>query len=437
MRKMPSAASTALSPQRIADLALERALGGRRIELHLAAEKAIGAEPAEHQIGVGHRRLRAAEPVAGRPGRSARALRTEPQRAVVDPRDRAAAGADFENIHHRDLHRQRALVAADQRRAGRQGFAVINDAGFRGSAAHVEGDRVIDLQRPAQRLRTDDAGGGPGFQHAHALALRLAGVVKAAGRLHDQKRAGKAGSAHMSIDLADIAAHFRPDIGVGGHRRAALELAIFLRQFMRSGHEQRRMVLLEDRLGAPLVIGIGIAVEEEDGGGFDAAALKFVPERGDFGLVQRGVDLAVGQHALLDFESQRPLDQRNVFLKEQVVGVRPVDAADLVDVAKAFGDEQCGFGAGAFQHRIDRNSRAVQKQPRRAVITAGFGDACGNAFDQMRRRRQRLAESERAGFFVKHRDVGKSAADIRREPQLSPCHSFSFKRRAQKFANAR
>ena len=111
-------------PERIADPALERALGGGHVELHLAAEKAIRAEPAEHQIGVGHGRLGAAEPVAGRPRRSAGALRAEPQRAVVDARDRAAAGADFENIHHRDLHRQRALVAADQRRAGRQRFAV-------------------------------------------------------------------------------------------------------------------------------------------------------------------------------------------------------------------------------------------------------------------------------------------------------------------------
>ena len=32
----------------------------------IAVEVAIGAEPAEHQIGIGHRRLRAAKPVAGR-----------------------------------------------------------------------------------------------------------------------------------------------------------------------------------------------------------------------------------------------------------------------------------------------------------------------------------------------------------------------------------
>ena len=188
------------------------------------------------------------------------------------------------------------------------------------------------------------------------------------------------------------------------------------------------MILLENCLSAPLVIGIGIAVEEQNGRRLDAAALELLAERRDLGIVERGVDLAVGQHALLDFEPQRPLDQRHVFLKEQVVGVRPVDAADLVDVAEAFGDQQRGLGAGALQHRIDGDGRAVQKQRRRAVIAAGLGDTGGNALNQMRRRRQRLAEGERTGFFVEHRDIGERAADIRRKPQPCHCHSAILQR---------
>ena len=237
---MPSAASTDAHAERLADLGLERALGGGNIEPHLAAEEAVGTEPAEHQIGVGHCRLRAAKPIAGRARRGAGALRAETQRAVLDARDRAAAGADFEDIHHRDLHRQRRLVAADQRRAGGQRLAVMDDAGLGGGAAHVEGDGIVDLERAAQRLGADDAGGRAGFQHAHALVLRLLGFVKPAGRLHDQERAGKAGFAHVRIDLTDVAADFRADIGVGGDGRAALELAIFLGQFVRSRDEHAR-----------------------------------------------------------------------------------------------------------------------------------------------------------------------------------------------------
>ena len=54
------------------------------VELHLAAEEAVGAEPAEHQIGVGDGRLGAAEAVAGRAGRGAGALRADAQAAVLD-----------------------------------------------------------------------------------------------------------------------------------------------------------------------------------------------------------------------------------------------------------------------------------------------------------------------------------------------------------------
>ena len=299
----------------------------------------------------------------------------------------------------------------------------MDDAGFGGGAAHVESDGIVDLQRAAQRLGADDARGRPGFQHAHALVLGLLGLVKAAGRLHHQERAGETGLAHMGVDLADIAPHLWADIGVGRHRRAALKLAIFLRQFVRSGDEKRRMVLFQNRFRPPLVIGIGVAIEEQDGGGFDTEPFELLAQCRDLAVVERPVDLAVGQHALVHFEAQRPLDQRHVFLEEQIIGVRPVDAADLVDVAKAFGDQKRGLGAGALQHRIDGDGRAVQEQAGGAIIAAGFGDARRNAFDQMRRRRQRLAEGELAGFFVEHRDVGERAADIRRQPQSPLRHS--------------
>ena len=68
------------------------------------------------------------------------------------------------------------------------------------------------------------------------------------------------------------------------------------------------------------------------------SSFQLPAQRRDLGVVERLVDLAVGQHALVHFEAQRPLDQRHVLLEEQIIGVRPIDAADLVDVAKAFGD---------------------------------------------------------------------------------------------------
>jgi hypothetical protein len=53
-----------------------------------------------------------------------------------------------------------------------------------------------------------------------------------------------------------------------------------------------------------------------------------------------------------------------VLAEKQVVGVRPIDTTDLVDVAEAFGDEERGLGALALQNGVDGDGGTVQKQPR-------------------------------------------------------------------------
>ena len=269
-----------------------------------------------------------------------------------------------------------------------------------------------------ERLRADHAGGGPRFQHAHAMALRLLRVVKAPGRLHDQERAGEAFAANVVLDLADISADDGPDIGVGHHRGATLELAIFLGQFVRGGDEHVRMVLLQDRLRACFVVVPGIAVEKQDRSRLHAKPIQHAAEARDLRVVERCLDFAVGQHPLLDLEPQRPLDQRLVLAEIQIVRVRPVDAPDLVDVAETLGNKECGLGAFALQNGIDGDGRAMEKQPGGLVAAAGLFDPGIDAFDQTVRCRQRLAECQLAGSLVEDRDVGEGAADIGRKTKV-------------------
>ena len=73
--------------------------------------------------------------------------------------------------------------------------------------------------------------------------------------------------------------------------------------------------------------------------------------------------------------SGRALDQRLMLLEKQIVRVRPVDPADLVDVAETLGGDQRGLGAGAFQQGVDRDGRAVKEQRRRGEVAAGLVDA--------------------------------------------------------------
>src|SRR5262249_57076348 len=133
---------------------------------------------------------------------------------------------------------------AEERAAGHAPVAAVDDAGLGGRAAHVEGDRILEPDAVAQRLGADDARRRSRLEHADACALRLLDAEQAAGRLHDQKIAVETGDREMIADLAEVAAHARPDIGIRGRRRGALKLAIFLRELVRGGDEEMRMTLL-------------------------------------------------------------------------------------------------------------------------------------------------------------------------------------------------
>ncbi len=147
------------------------------------------------------------------------------------------------------------------------------------------------------------------------------------------------------------------------------------------------------------------------------SASSRAPSGDDLVFVERDVDLAVGEHALLRLEAQGTLDQRLMLAEEQIVGVRPVDAADLVDVAEAFGNDERGPGAGPLQNGVDGDGRAVEEQPGGGIIGARLLDSGGDPLDEMMRRRQRLAEAELAGPLIERRNVRERAADIGGQPQ--------------------
>ena len=123
---------------------------------------APSAEVAEHEVRVGHRRLLAAAAVAGRAGLGARRARADPQRAAgVEPRDRAAAGADRVHVDHRQPDRHARDHRLGRRPAPRR--RPRRDVGAR--AAHVEGEHVLEAARARDVRRADDAAGRPG-EHA-------------------------------------------------------------------------------------------------------------------------------------------------------------------------------------------------------------------------------------------------------------------------------
>ncbi len=212
-------------------------------------------------------------------------------------------------------------------------------------------------------------------------------LVQPAGRLHQQERSTEAGVLQVRIDAADVAADLGADERVGHHGRAALELAVFLREFVRGGDERVRQTRPHDRLHALLVRRIHIAVQQQDSHGLDAFGDQPIARCVHAGFIERNVHVALGGEPFAHFEPQRTLDQRHVLSEKQVVRVGPVDAADLVDVAKALGDQQRGARAGALQHRVDGDRRAMQEQPRLVVAGTGTVYAVRDAIDQIGRGR--------------------------------------------------
>ena len=91
-------------------------------------------------MGIGHGRLGAAAPVAGRPRVGPGTQRSDAQHtALVNPDQAAATGADRVDIEHRRADRQ----IIDVEFVGDPGRAVLDQANVGAGPAHVEGDQVL------------------------------------------------------------------------------------------------------------------------------------------------------------------------------------------------------------------------------------------------------------------------------------------------------
>ena len=204
--------------------------------------------------------------VAGRPRNRARAFRPDlEQAAVVDRCDRAAARADRRDLDHRRADDE-AEIDGGLRRKRRLWPPAISDT----SKEVPPRSPVITFRsRSAARDRTrgDDAGRRPRERGAHRQAPCGRRRHHAAVRLHDVEITPEAARRQGSLELAEIRADDRLQIGVERRRRAALEFAD-LRQDLARG---RDMLIGPDRphgLGrAPLILRIGEGVDENDGDG--------------------------------------------------------------------------------------------------------------------------------------------------------------------------
>ena len=265
--RMPVAQRSSSSPSRSARARMPCA-GRLDVERDLAAEQVRG-DPAEHEVGVGDRRLGAALAVAERAGVGAGRLRPDLEGALGGhPGDRAATGADGDDVDHRDL----ARVGADGALGGEGRLAVEHDRDVGRGAAAVAGEHPGEAGPPGDQGRPQRPGRRAGQHRRDRLVHHLVGREHAAVGLHhvegDRAPAGEA--VEPRVDVADVAADVRLDRGVdqGGHR--PLVLAVLAQHLGADRHHGVRVLAAQHLAHRQLVRVVGVGVQEADADRGDA-----------------------------------------------------------------------------------------------------------------------------------------------------------------------
>ena len=173
---------------------LDRRVRRTGVELDVTGQRHVGAQVAEDEVGVGHRRLGAATAVARRSRVGARAARPDPQRAArVAPADGASARSDGVDVDHR----QRQRPPADLARRRLAHAAALDDAHVARRAAHVEAQQVGLAAALGQQGRCRRAAGRAAEHRQRGMIGRDVEAGEAAAGLHDG-RGGQARSREAS-----------------------------------------------------------------------------------------------------------------------------------------------------------------------------------------------------------------------------------------------
>ena len=298
---------------------------------------------ADQDVGVGHGQG-AALPVAGGAGIGAGRVRPDPEAGAVEREDRAAAGGDRVDRHHRRPH-------AHARDLGLEGTLVLagvmRDVG-RG-AAHVEGDDLPEARERARPDPADDAAGRS--REDRVLALEQLRVDQAAARLHEHQP----DIAERSCHLIDVAPEDRRQIGID-HGRVAARDELHQGRHLMADRDLGEADRPRQRAERRLVGGVPVAMHQHDRERAKAAGER--PFQVGPGALQidRALDRAVGAHPLVDLDHRavQELGQHDPAGED----VGPVLIADPERVAEAAGDREHGRSTPPLEQGVGRDRRA-------------------------------------------------------------------------------
>ncbi len=400
----------------------QRAVRRCAVQRQSAAEEIARVQPAEHQVGVRHRRLRAAAAVAGRPGLRARAPRSHHQPVARQHRgDRSAAGSDRADLHHRQAHR----LAVDLALRHRGHHAAADHADVEARTAHVDPDQIRHAQPHRRQLRRQRPAARPRQQQPHRLRARHRGAAHPAIGLHQQQPGGEAALGHAMLQPGQVGADDGDQQRVQHRRRTPLEFADLRTNLGGERDRQVRERLRQMRAQRPLVPPVDMRMQQ-------AHRDRFRPMRPHRRLcrrqrcrIQRQLGAAIRPQPLRHLDPPLPRDQRRFPDLVQPVDVPPRMPPDLQHVAEPGRRQQQPARQLALQHRIGRDRRPVQQQPdigeREAEPRRRLVDPRQQPERGIVRRRRRLDAVPRPARLIQNLQVGERPADIDPDP-YPPCH---------------
>ena len=179
---------------------------------------------------------------------------------------------------------------------------------------------------------------------------------------------------------------------------------------------------LGDQLAEPALVGrIRVGMEQADGQCRDALGARGLDRGPGAVLVQRGQHLAGVEHPLVDLERQLAWHERRGALREPVVELGPILAADLEDVAEAARDQEAAANALALQERVRRDGRPMDEELDVGGGPPGSADDLDDPLlhaDRLVGRRGRgLREREAVGGRIEQHEVGERPSDVHPETQ--------------------
>ena len=221
----------AFESQRRSDALADGSACPDRIELQLALHEAAARDATQREVGIGHGGLSSAAAERHGTGLRAGATRADTQNAArIHRGDRSAPSADLHDIEHRRLQRKAVVVAADIVDRLNVELPVLYQRTFGGGAAHVKGDQLRHVERHGVGSRTNTTANGTGLDQRHGLLQRTSHRQHAAVRTHHVKSTSEAALSQALVESADVAAHARANVGIGGGSGCALVLKPLARQ---------------------------------------------------------------------------------------------------------------------------------------------------------------------------------------------------------------